>query len=296
MKIHLLCNWASSEDITKRVLDQFYIDQDLSDIEFVHSGDCDFIFNFGTEVGPHGKYKQKYIFSMEPIWSGNHPRNIGDPTAIIYTQNASIVTYPHNAIECPTFMFYGAGGENWTYDTIVKNGVHHKTKNISSVVSTLRNGFERPCIYDERRAVITAILASTLDIDVYSWGPDKFPRAKGWTNKKLDGLSPYRFSVAIENSSEPNYVTEKFYDAILTNTIPIYFGAPNIKEIFPENGYILIDDIRDTNAILKLLQDINDNSEQIYNEMLPELEKIKHRYLTEFNILTFILEIARGRK
>ena len=50
--------------------------------------------------------------------------------------------------------------------------------------------------------------------------------------KKEDGLKSYKYSIIIENSSEVNYFTEKLIDACLLETVPIYWGAPNISEYF----------------------------------------------------------------
>jgi len=291
IKIKVLASWTSSEEITKRLLDQFYIDQDLSDVEFVHDGDCDFVFNCNYEVGVNGTYQQRYAFTMEPTWSGNYPKHFSDPKTIVYAQTSAGSDRPHNVIEHPTFMFYGSGGEGWTYKEVMDNQSYPKTKNISSIVSMLRNGMTYPCLYDARRAAITTILASNVEVDVYGWDWSWFPRAKG-LGRKFEGLLPYRFSLAIENTHENNYITEKFYDPILTNTIPIYFGAKNIREIFPENGYVLIEDINDTSALLKQLAYVNANAESLYQTMLPELKKIQHRFFTEFNLLNKILKLS----
>ena len=89
----------------------------------------------------------------------------------------------------------------------------------------------------------------------------------------------------MENSNENYYVSEKFFDPILTNTIPIYFGCKNIKTLFPENGYILLDNLTDYAKIVSELIYINDNADRLYSEMLPEALKIKKRYFEELNPL-----------
>ena len=50
---------------------------------------------------------------------------------------------------------------------------------------------------------------------------------------KLKGLQRYQYSIAIENTSENGYITEKFNDCILCWSKPLYFGAPNIETYFP---------------------------------------------------------------
>lgn len=293
MRVKFAPGWCSSEDGTKRLLDQFYIDQDLSGIEFVYGQEYDILFSccFEKDIPPDLTVP-RYIFSMEPSWSGNQQRsNCGHP-ATIYAQGKNWFCDSEKVIEFPTYMFYGAGGEGWTYDTVIRDCIYHKTKPMSSIISTLKNGNRHPgAIYTERRGLVTAMLASSLDIDIYGWDPALYPKALGLP-QKINGLIPYKFTVAVENSTEKNYITEKFYDAIITDTIPIYFGAPNIKEIFPENGYILIQDITDTDAVIRQLADVLANADDMYESMLPELQKIKHRYFTEYNLLSKILELT----
>ena len=55
-------------------------------------------------------------------------------------------------------------------------------------------------------------------------------------NSKDDILILSKYTLAIENTSEPHYFSEKITDAFLCNTMPIYFGAPNIFEYFPKNS------------------------------------------------------------
>ncbi len=295
MKIKFAPGWCSSEDGTKRLFDQFYIDQDLSGVEFVHGQEYDILFSCCYEKNiPPNLNVPRYIFSMEPSWSGNQqPSNCGHP-ATIFAQGSDWFCDPSKVIVGPTYVFYGAGGEGWTYDTVVRDCVYPKTKNISSIISSLKNrNGHRNATYTERRGLVTSMLASNVNVDVYGWDPALYPKALGLP-QKINGLIPYKFTVAVENSFENNWVSEKFYDAILTDTIPIYLGAPNIREIYPENGYFVLDDLMDTDATLKLLHEINENADELYDKMLPELQKIKHRYFTEFNLLTKILEIANG--
>lgn len=50
---------------------------------------------------------------------------------------------------------------------------------------------------------------------------------------KLETISRYKFCIAFENTIENDYVTEKFFQPLLSGTVPIYMGAPNIDEFSP---------------------------------------------------------------
>ncbi|QYX57853.1 hypothetical protein K1T73_05545 [Roseovarius sp. SCSIO 43702] len=67
---------------------------------------------------------------------------------------------------------------------------------------------------------------------------------------KAEGLAPFRYSVVIENVRERNYFTEKIVDAVLCETVPIYWGCPNIAEFFDTDGWIVCDTAEDIMAAL----------------------------------------------
>ena len=60
-------------------------------------------------------------------------------------------------------------------------------------------------------------------------------------HNKFTLFEEYQFSIIIENSQQINYFTEKIMDCILTKTIPIYWGCPNISDFFDITGWIILD-------------------------------------------------------
>ena len=83
-----------------------------------------------------------------------------------------------------------------------------------------------------RHQIVAQIQALGLPVDVMGRGYRPFDR-------KSEGLAPYCYSVVIENSREPSYFSEKLIDALLCETVPIYWGAPDIAEYFDPAGMIL---------------------------------------------------------
>jgi hypothetical protein len=66
--------------------------------------------------------------------------------------------------------------------------------------------------------------------------------------EKSDGLAPFRYSLVIENTREQNYFSEKLVDAVLCQTVPIYWGCPNIGDFFDTRGMILCETEADIRA------------------------------------------------
>lgn len=51
----------------------------------------------------------------------------------------------------------------------------------------------------------------------------------------------YQFSIIIENCQQTNYFTEKLLDCLITKTVPIYWGCPNISNWFDTRGWIILE-------------------------------------------------------
>lgn len=55
---------------------------------------------------------------------------------------------------------------------------------------------------------------------------------------KLSTMGGYKFALCFENIEFPGYVTEKLIDCLVAGVIPIYWGAPNIREYVPDSCFI----------------------------------------------------------
>ncbi|WP_145720517.1 glycosyltransferase family 10 fucosyltransferase [Mesorhizobium tianshanense] len=71
---------------------------------------------------------------------------------------------------------------------------------------------------------------------------------------KVGTIARHRFCLALENSIETDYVTEKIFDAFRAGTVPIYLGAPNVSEFVPTNSYIDANAFRDAKDLVSYLQ------------------------------------------
>lgn len=55
---------------------------------------------------------------------------------------------------------------------------------------------------------------------------------------KLTTIANYRFALCFENMEFPGYVTEKVIDCLVAGVVPIYWGAPDIRNFIPEECFI----------------------------------------------------------
>lgn len=73
------------------------------------------------------------------------------------------------------------------------------------------------------------------------FGLELFGRGIRFVEDKYDGIAPFTFSIAIENSFIPYYWTEKLVDCLLSWTMPVYAGCPNILDYFSEDALLIIE-------------------------------------------------------
>lgn len=112
---------------------------------------------------------------------------------------------------------------------------------------------------------------------------DVFGRGFNPVLDKYDALAPYKYSIAIENSSIPGYFTEKISDCYLTLTVPVYYGCPNIEKYFDPSSIIRIDP-HDFEGSVKIIESIIDNDN--YDTMKQQLIAERGRYLNEYHVFS----------
>jgi len=118
---------------------------------------------------------------------------------------------------------------------------------------------------------------------------DWYGNGKQPIKEKWDALIDYKYTIAIENQSRNDVITEKLLDPFLTFTYPIYFGAPNVFEYFSKNALLLID-IQDIPGSIAKIEDVLD--QDIYPSVLPELTRERIKVLNDYNFIQRIIGIV----
>lgn len=146
----------------------------------------------------------------------------------------------------PKIQFAYAGSNLPWVKPKPQNIIIEKTK-FCSIVASPKN-------YAYGHKLRHAVVATFGDkIDVFG-GANGSPRVQGidrWD--KSPALSDYMFSFVIENDRYPTYYTEKLTDCFMTGTIPVYWGAPDIDQIFDSNGFVFLHDNFDLTTLTQEL-------------------------------------------
>jgi len=279
-KLWFVCNWHETYDpnVSMRTVRNWPIPETFE----ISETDYEFLIVLGGLDNKNKKYyrnPEKTIgFLMEPNWSGNWQRDLDKYCKYVVAQEKEMFS-GKNIIEHPLFMYTQSTDHHEFYI----NEEHKKTKRMSIVIS---NYGPKP-LYEERVSLFRALLDTDLDIDFYgrNWNVND-PRYKGAPYNKSDALLQYEYSIAIENCRQKNYVTEKFFDLTVCNTVPLYHGAPNISEIYPEKSFIQLDFTGPIEKTVEQVKEIYNNDD--YNKRLSYILEAKKLYYTKYNIFNFL--------
>ena len=107
-------------------------------------------------------------------------------------------------------------------------------------------------------------------------------------DNKWDGIAPYKYHIVLENFNNPDYWTEKLIDPLMVLTYPIYFGAINIDEYFP-NQITEIDIKYPRFAIAKIEKLIAENA---YEKRSQQLLQMRNLVMDEYNLFNLIYKIT----
>lgn len=196
---------------------------------------------------------QLSLMVMEPkIMSLNHHRLL----RVTYRRFFRVFTYDPDLLALLPNGVFLPFGSTWVpkwQDLTIK-----KTADLSLIASAKR---DHPG-HKLRHEVVDYLQQNQPSARIMGKGYEPF-------EAKSDGLAPFRYSVVIENVQEPNCFTEKLIDAILCETVPIYWGCPNIEDFFDTEGMMICSDRSDLEAAISAV------SSEVYEARLPALRAQK---------------------
>jgi hypothetical protein len=228
---------------------------------------------------------------QEPIGNINYDRNLHFYCNKIFCQDSSMFNSYSGNIVKPLHMFY-SHHVSVSNEYFINFNNFENRKKICLIVSSLNGPNNINWInhnYNKRHKLVQTLLKSNLDFDFYGrgWGGISDNRYKGYAENKHNILRNYQYSICIENVNEHNYVSEKFFDCILNNTVPLYYGCPNIEEIYDSKSYETIN-IKDDNIVEILKNKISIDS-LFYKESIL---KSKQTYFNNLNIFKLMEKIV----
>ena len=165
-----------------------------------------------------------------------------------------------------------------TYDQLRESTVRDKPKKLSWITS------DTAVLAGHRyRLEFLSRLQGKVPLDLFGRG---FHRVYD----KWDVLAPYRYSIAFENMRAPYYFTEKLMDCFVCETMPIYFGSPQITNFFPKDSLVVIDP-ESPDVVDQIRSVVESNLWQRNRDAILEA---KRRVLEEYNMFAMLARLVSG--
>lgn len=157
---------------------------------------------------------------------------------------------------------------------VYEEGLEEKYKDKKYQISFMATGHRGMIGYEMRRDIWNN--KHNLNKPTVFWSSARSPtNVNGFSDTLHDGHIPNgekdnlfysQFSIIVENCIQPNYFSEKLIDCLITKTIPIYFGCPNIGEYFDTGGLFTF------NSIEELVDIVNNIDETTYEKLKSKIE------------------------
>lgn len=224
------------------------------------------------------KYDRTLIGRRGFFWKADYEPLLNNQSANGFDRILSFRDYV--GVECVTIPPILDWWLDKSYDELLEMRAPRKLKKMSAIASTkemieghrLRNHF------------IERLESNFPEIDIFGRGrPNEL-------SDKMEGVGEYEFSIAIENSSIDHYWTEKIADCLLAFSVPLYFGAPNISDYFPEGSVINLP-LDDPDRALDLVGRVL--TEKSWESRLPAISEARSRLLEKYSLFGRLREISK---
>ncbi|MGE5609756.1 MAG: glycosyltransferase family 10 domain-containing protein [Bacillota bacterium] len=191
----------------------------------------------------------------------------------IFTQDPTLrgTQYLHSQPALPWHI-------NKDYEYLKQCGVPEKTRRLSWITSNaklLRGHRARLQFLEQLKAKVEF---------------DLFGKGIRYIEDKWDGLASHCYTIAVENFSGPYYWTEKIADALLSWTMPIYYGCTNIESYFPKEAMVRID-LHDPDVVEKVQEVVASDR---WKQNLDAIAEARRLILDRYQLFPFVAEQIRA--
>lgn len=217
-----------------------------------------FLFNTDALINTKSRWKIAWLIEPPQIFNHSHSNihRVEQFYDYIFTYNEDLLALSPKYKK----MYFGA-----CWITPENSKLYEKTKMVSIVASNKR--FAAGHRY---RHEIIEKLHPKHGFDLWGSGYNPFDNEPA---ERLKPFKDYRYNIVVENGRMKNYFTDKILDCFAVGSIPIYWGDPNIKNLFDERGFYTFNTIDELDHILSSI------SEEDYNSKLPYIIENHKRFL-----------------
>jgi hypothetical protein len=284
IRVKLLCNWTSSENLVKIWSKMSKGNSVWNNIVIVSCDPADYyvIINSPPENAVYDK-KKTIVFRMEPYMERRPDmwKEWADPDGKEFLKVCKHSEEEYNNNEWHISLTYTQLCRN----PVIKNPAYDK------VLSTVLSGNYRDIGHIKRIDFAKFLDSKGLTLHVYGDNRWEYKHYKGSLpyHCKDEGILPYKYTFNAENQSIPYYYTEKLIDGILGECLTFYWGCPNIRELIDPRAYIQLELSNFEIDYLIIRKAIE---EDWYSQRLPYILEAKKRILNDLQFFPRLEKIV----
>lgn len=290
IKVKMLCNWCTSSQLCQEWNHMSKGNFKWNNIEITHEDNADYFVIINKPLHESDFYipNKTIIFHMEP-WCYSDEQKWGVKTWGKWSK-------PEGFLQVRSHDKY-INNVLWQLKinyTELKNELIKKEKN--NIISTICSSkyFDPGHIkridflkYVEKKNDPSVI------IDIYNWDNNhQFKNYKGSHPKgyKDIGIKPYKYYFMAENNSEKNFITEKIWEPLLTETLCFYWGCPNISDYIHPDAYVQLD-LNNFEKSFQIIKNALENN--LWEKRLNIIRAEKQKVLEYYNFFPTLERIIK---
>lgn len=200
----------------------------------------------------------------DTIWALYHeesPRNVAELShePVLQLFNYSSTFSRHSDVPC-TLQYLGSLSDITSTEFFVQTA--DKNKHLGELAPILY--IQSDCDTSTERDAYVRELMKYIKVDSYGACLNNKHLPATFKEDYLNNLDKreflmfiarYKFVIAIENGVCNDYVTEKLWRALKVGSVPIYFGAPNVRDWLPNDAAAIL--LQEYNTVAELVARLN---------------------------------------
>lgn len=281
VRVKMLCNWCSSEDLCKEWLKMTKGSYKWNAIQITwEDTDIDYyVIVNKPQPGAHFVPEKTIVFHMEP-WCGESWQTWG-----VKTWGEWAKPDPSKFLQVRSHDKYfntGFWQLNMSY-TDLKNPIEKKESLGNTVSSICSSKYFDPghkfridfMKYIETKADPSVTLHVYNEDNQHGFQKSYVGKAQPSVDKEK-GILPYKYYFMCENNAEVNFITEKLWEPILCETLCFYWGCPNVADYIDPMAYLQLD-MNDFEGSFQIVKAAIESD--LWSQRLPAIRNAKEKVL-----------------
>lgn len=230
------------------VYDNFILNR-LRDYDILVDSQPDILF-----YSSYGKHHLKYNNCVKVYFTGEN--DVPDFNYCDYAISFHPIVFEDRHLRFPLYLLYDQCYESIRNKTAIPSELSNR-KFCNFVYSNSK-------LADPFRAYFFYQLSKYKKVDS---GGKLLNNIGGAVNDKQSFIKDYKFTIAFENSSISGYTTEKIVEPMSVNSIPIYWGNPNVDIDFNEKSFVWVKDKSSVNEIIDYIVYLDERDDEYLNKL-----------------------------